>query len=52
MLDAAGRQAYKTGLIEILKDLPEIEGRCDDGGRLAKIKRALIFTLNLINTIG
>ncbi len=52
MLDAMGRQEYKKGLIEILKDLPEIEGRCDDGGRLAKIKRALIFTLNLINTIG
>jgi hypothetical protein len=52
MLDAAGRRDYKQGLMSILRELPELEGRCDDRGRLARIKRAVIFTLNLINTIG
>jgi len=52
MLDAAGRQDYKKGLVSILRELPALEGRCDDRGRLARIKRAVIFTLNLINTIG
>jgi hypothetical protein len=52
MLDAEGRRAYKKGLMSILEELPAIEGLCDDKGRLAKIKRAAIFTLNLINTIG
>jgi len=52
MLDAAGRRAYKQGLLSILRDLPELESRCDDRGRLVKIRRALIFTLNLLNTIG
>lgn len=52
MLDAAGRQEYKKGLVSILRELPELEGRCEDRGRLARIKRAIIFTLNLINTIG
>ena len=52
MLDATGRQEYKKGLISLLKDLPGLDGQCDDHGRLAKIRRALITTLNLVNTIG
>ena len=43
---------YKNALIAILKDLPEIEGKFDDQGRLAKIERAIIVTLTLINSIG
>ena len=50
-LNADGRQAYKTGLISILTDLPEIENSFEDDGRLGQIKRAIIVTLNLINTI-
>jgi len=50
-LDAAGRQAYKQGLKSILEDLPKIEGQFEDQGRLAKIKRACILTVNFINTI-
>jgi hypothetical protein len=52
MLDAAGRQEYKQGLMSILAELPGLESCCDDRGRLARIKRGIIFTLNLINTIG
>lgn len=51
-LDAKGRQEYKKGLISILRDLPSIEGQFDDTGRIANIKRAIIITLTLINTIG
>lgn len=51
-LDAAGRKAYKQGLISILEDLPKLAGQCDDGGRLKRIKRAATITINLINTIA
>ena len=51
MLDATGRKVYKDGLISILKTLPSLEGRCDDRGRLASIKRSLMITLNTLNTI-
>ena len=50
-LDAAGRKAYKAGLVSILEDLPKLAGQCDDDGRLEKIQRGAIMTLNLINTI-
>jgi hypothetical protein len=50
-LDAAGRKEYRRSLREILAELPKLEGRCDDGGRLANIRRSVIVTLNLLNTI-
>jgi hypothetical protein len=50
-LDADGRQNYKKALISILGDLQKIENRFDDEGRLEKIKKGMIITLNLINTI-
>ena len=50
-LNAAGREAYKNGLISILRDLPAIASSFDDQGRLDKIRRGIIITLNLINTI-
>ncbi|MBN2292329.1 MAG: hypothetical protein JXM70_07885 [Pirellulales bacterium] len=50
-LNAAGRKAYREGLVSILKELPVIKGSFDDTGRIAKIRRAVIVTLNLINTI-
>jgi len=50
-LDARGRKEYRKGLRAILTELPRLEGRCDDGGRLANIERSAIVTLNLLNTI-
>jgi len=50
-LDTNGRQAYKDVLLSILAKLPEIEGSFYDNGRLIKIKRGAIITLNFINTI-
>jgi hypothetical protein len=50
-LDAAGRAAYRTGLKTILAELPKLAGECDDGGRLARIRRGVIVTLNLLNTV-
>ncbi|PWU18175.1 MAG: hypothetical protein C5B50_09720 [Verrucomicrobia bacterium] len=51
MLDATGRKVYKEGLVSILKELPSLEGKCDDGGRLENIKRSVGITLNTLNTI-
>lgn len=51
-LSAEGRQNYKKGLIAVLEDLQQIEDEFDDGGRLAKIKRGMIITLTLINSIS
>jgi hypothetical protein len=50
-LDAAGRKEYRKGLKSILTDLPQLERLCDDGGRLARIQRSAIITLNLLNTV-
>lgn len=50
-LDATGRKEYRRGLRAILAELPKLEGQCDDGGRLANIRRSVIVTLNLLNTI-
>jgi hypothetical protein len=50
-LDASGRKEYRRGLRAILAELPKLEGRCDDGGRLASIRRSAIVTLNLLNTV-
>jgi hypothetical protein len=51
-LDAQGRKAYKKVLLSILADLPKLEGKCQDEGRLKKIKSGVIVTLNLISTIA
>jgi hypothetical protein len=50
-LDANGRQAYKKGLISILRELPALSGSVDDGGRLKRIERAIALTISVINTI-
>jgi len=50
-LDAAGRKEYRKGLKSILAELPRLAGHCDDGGRLARIHRSIIITLNLLNTV-
>ncbi len=50
-LDAAGRKEYRKGLKSILAELPRLERQCQDGGRLARIQRSAITTLNLLNTV-
>lgn len=51
-LGAAGRIEYRQGLKSILADLPKLENRCDDRGRLGRIRRSVIVTLNLLNTVS
>ena len=51
MLDARGRKVHKEGLVSILKDLPSLEGKCHDRGRLQNIQRSILITLNTLNTI-
>lgn len=51
MLDAKGRKVYKEGLIAILRDLPSLEPKCKDGGRLQNIKNSISTTLNTLNTV-
>lgn len=50
-LNAEGRQAYKTNLIAILRELPGLANSVEDGGRLKRIERSIILTLSTINTI-
>jgi hypothetical protein len=50
-LDANGRDEYRKGLLSILAELPKLDGNCDDGGRLANIRRGAIVTLNMLNTV-
>jgi hypothetical protein len=50
-LDAAGRKNYRLGLKSILAELPRLSHSCDDAGRLGRIRRSVIITLNLLNTI-
>ena len=50
-LDAAGRKEYRKGLKSVLAELPSLERACKDGGRLARIQRSVITTLNLLNTV-
>ncbi len=35
----------------ILAELPALAEACNDGGRLARIRKGAIITLNLLNTI-
>jgi hypothetical protein len=51
-LDAKGRSEYRAGLASILRELPKLQGQCDDHGRLAGIRRAANITLNLLNTVS
>ncbi len=50
-LDTVGRKEYRKGLRLILAELPHLERQCRDGGRLARIQRSVIITLNLLNTV-
>jgi hypothetical protein len=50
-LDAAGRKEYRKGLKSILAELPGLAGHCRDNGRLNRIGRGAVITLNLLNTV-
>ena len=50
-LNGEGRRRYKAGLVSALRDLAAIEDDFDDDGRIERIQRGMIITLNLINTI-
>ncbi|HTL28429.1 MAG TPA: twin-arginine translocation signal domain-containing protein [Tepidisphaeraceae bacterium] len=52
MLAAKGRAEYKKGLESILRDLPTLAGKCDDGGRLENIQRSITVTLTMLNTVS
>jgi hypothetical protein len=50
-LDVAGRKEYRKGLKSILAELPKLGRHCADGGRLNRVRRSIIITLNLLNTV-
>ena len=52
MLSAKGRKEYRQGLEAVLSDLPSIENKCDDRGRIENIRRSAIVTLTTLNTIA
>ena len=51
LLDAAGRREYMKRLLAILQDLGKLEGRLDDGGRLARIQKSITVTLTVLESI-
>ena len=50
-MDGPGRLAYKKALIPLLRDLQAIETSFKDGGRIKALKRSMMITLTLLNTI-
>ncbi len=50
-LDADGRREYAKQLVMILQDLDGLKSRCTDGGRLARIEKAVTMTLTMLETI-
>jgi len=50
-LNAAGRAGYKEGLEAVLRDFLSIEGEFKDAARVAALKRSIIVSLTILNTI-
>ena len=50
-LDAKGRRAYKKGLISILRDVEKIRHSFCDNGRMERLRRSIILSLTLLNTV-
>ena len=50
--DANGRAEYRKGLESILRDLPALAAKCDDGGRIENIQRSITVTLTMLNTVA
>ena len=45
-------RSWSDSRASILRELPKLQGHCDDRGRLAGIRRSANVTLNLLNTIS
>jgi hypothetical protein len=45
------RHEDEIRLITVLQDLAGLDSRCDDGGRLARIQKAITVTLTTLDTI-
>jgi hypothetical protein len=50
-LDGAGRREYKNRLAAILPDLDQMDGHCEDGGRVARIRKSITVTLMVLDSI-
>lgn len=50
-LDANARKEYHSQLVAILRDLEGLKPRCDDGGRLARIEKAITLTATTVATL-
>lgn len=51
-LTTEGRWAYKQGLISLLRDVSKLEGACEDGGRIARIRKGIESALTDINNLA
>lgn len=51
-LDVKGRREYRNGLKSVLAEVSELEGQCDDHGRLATLRRCVTVTLAMLNTVS
>ena len=51
-MGAEGRAAYKQGLLSVVRDLEPIRAEFRDDGRVEGIRRSVLTTLLLLNTIG
>jgi hypothetical protein len=51
-LDAGGRREYREHLVAILRGLDGLKSRCDDGGRLARMEKAITVTLTMLWTLS
>jgi hypothetical protein len=51
-LTTEGRAAYKQGLVACLKDVQELHGQFDDGGRIGRIEICLVNALGDLNNVA
>ena len=50
-LDAAGRGEYRKQLLSILRDIGELDGKLDDGGRLTRSQKSITVALTMLESI-
>jgi len=51
-LDPKGRKEYRSGLKNVLAQLSQLDGQCDDHGRLDTLRRCVTVTLAMLNTVS
>jgi hypothetical protein len=51
-LDAKGRKEYRSGLKSVLAQMSQLDGQCDDHGRLDTLRRCVTVTLAMLNTVS